>query len=80
MLKQWLIDYCHDVLSGEIIACQKHKWVCQRFLRDIEREGTDEFPYVFDIVLFMIFVLSTVISYLLLKTYCTRKNKMIFGK
>jgi phage terminase large subunit-like protein len=48
MLKQWMIDYCHDVLSGEIIACQKHKWACQRFLRDIEREGTDEFPYVFD--------------------------------
>jgi phage terminase large subunit-like protein len=48
MLKQWMIDYCQDVLSGEIIACQKHKWACQRFLRDIEREGTDEFPYVFD--------------------------------
>jgi phage terminase large subunit-like protein len=48
MLKQWMIDYCHDVLSGEIIACQKHKWACQRFLRDIEREGTDEFPYIFD--------------------------------
>jgi phage terminase large subunit-like protein len=48
MLKQWMIDYCHDVLSGEIIACQKHKWACQRFLRDIEREGTEEFPYVFN--------------------------------
>lgn len=48
MLKQWLIDYCHDVLNGEIVACQKHKWACERFLRDIEREGTDEFPYIFD--------------------------------
>lgn len=48
MLKEWLIDYSNDVLSGEIIACQKHKWACERFLRDIEREGTDEFPYVFD--------------------------------
>jgi phage terminase large subunit-like protein len=48
MLKQWLIDYCHDVLNGDIIACQKHKWACRRFLRDVEREGTDEFPYVFD--------------------------------
>jgi phage terminase large subunit-like protein len=48
MLKQWMIDYCHDVLSGEIVACQKHKWACQRFLRDIEREGADEFPYIFD--------------------------------
>jgi phage terminase large subunit-like protein len=48
MLKQWLIDYCHDVLNGEIVACQKHKWACERFLRDIEREGTEEFPYIFD--------------------------------
>ncbi|ADU95298.1 terminase large subunit [Geobacillus sp. Y412MC52] len=48
MLKQWMIDYCHDVLNGDIIACQKHKWACRRFLRDVEREGTDEFPYVFD--------------------------------
>ncbi|MEK4181736.1 terminase TerL endonuclease subunit [Aeribacillus sp. FSL K6-1121] len=48
MLKQWLIDYCYDVLNGDIIACQKHKWACRRFLRDVEREGTDEFPYVFD--------------------------------
>ncbi|MDE3838652.1 terminase large subunit [Bacillus methanolicus] len=48
MLKQWLIDYSHDVLNGEIIACQKHKWACERFLRDIKREGTEEFPYTFN--------------------------------
>jgi phage terminase large subunit-like protein len=48
MLKQWLIDYSHDVLNGEIVACQKHKWACERFLRDVEREGTEEFPYVFN--------------------------------
>jgi phage terminase large subunit-like protein len=47
-LKQWLIDYSHDVIDGRIIACQKHKWACMRFLRDIEREGTDEFPFIFD--------------------------------
>jgi phage terminase large subunit-like protein len=43
-----MVQYCHDVLDGEIVACQKHKWACQRFLRDIEREGTDELPYIFD--------------------------------
>lgn len=48
MLKQFLIDYSLDVLDGEVVACQKHKWACQRFLRDIEREGTEEFPFVFD--------------------------------
>lgn len=47
-LKQWMIHYCHDAIHGEIVACQKHKWACERFLRDIEREGTDEFSYVFD--------------------------------
>ncbi|OQP06837.1 terminase [Geobacillus sp. 46C-IIa] len=47
-LKQWLIDYSHDVIDGRVIACQKHKWACMRFLRDIEREGTDAFPYIFD--------------------------------
>jgi phage terminase large subunit-like protein len=46
--KQWMIHYCHDVLSGEVIACQKHKWACQRFLRDVDRAGTDAFPYMFD--------------------------------
>lgn len=47
-LKQWMIHYCHDVINQEIIACQKHIWACMRFLRDVEREGTEEFPYVFD--------------------------------
>lgn len=48
MIKQWMIDYSHDVLDGEIVACQKHKWACERFLRDVEREGTEDFPYIFD--------------------------------
>lgn len=47
-LKQWLIDYSHDVIDGRVIACQKHKWACMRFLRDIEREGTEDFPYIFN--------------------------------
>ena len=48
MLRQFLIDYSNDVINGEVVACQKHKWSCKRFLRDIEREGTDAFPFVFD--------------------------------
>jgi phage terminase large subunit-like protein len=48
MLKQWLIEYCQNVLNGEIVACEKHKWACLRFLNDVKREGTDEFPYVFN--------------------------------
>ena len=47
-LREELIRYSEAVLDGQIIACQKHKWACQRFLRDLEREGTDTFPYCFD--------------------------------
>ena len=47
-LKQWMIHYCHDVINNKIIACQKHIWACIRFLRDVDREGTDAFPFVFD--------------------------------
>lgn len=48
MLKQWLTEYSQNVLNGDVVACEKHKWACLRFLNDLEREGTDEFPYVFN--------------------------------
>ena len=47
-IKQELIEYSDDVINGSIIACQKHKWACMRFLRDIDREGTKEFTFLFD--------------------------------
>ncbi|MFZ7756026.1 terminase large subunit [Bacillus thuringiensis] len=47
MIRQWMLDYCDDVLNGEVVACQKHKQACKRLLRDIEREGSEDFPYVF---------------------------------
>lgn len=43
-----LIAYSYDVIEGRQIACLKHKWACMRFLRDLERENTEKFPYVFD--------------------------------
>lgn len=43
-----LIQYSEDILNGDIVACQKHKWACQRFLYDLEREGTEDFPYIFE--------------------------------
>jgi phage terminase large subunit-like protein len=43
-----MIEYANDCLDGRVTACQKHKWAAERFLRDIEREGTDAFPFVFD--------------------------------
>lgn len=40
--------YAEDVVSGAIAAC---KWVvlaCQRQLKDLERQGTPDFPYVYE--------------------------------
>lgn len=42
-----LTQYSNACISGEIVACQKLKWACMRFLRDVERQETDDFPYVF---------------------------------
>jgi len=43
-----LINYSNDILDGTINACQKHKWACERFLNDLDRIGTENFPYVWD--------------------------------
>ncbi|MEY8001600.1 terminase large subunit [Clostridium sp. Mt-5] len=47
-LRDELIQYSNDIVEGKIIACVKHKWACQRFLNDLERENTKEFPYIFN--------------------------------
>ncbi len=52
-LRDELIQYCNDILSGKITACTKHQWSCQRLLGDFEREvgvgpTAKQFPYVFD--------------------------------
>lgn len=43
-----LIRYSEDCISGKIPSCQKHKWACQRFLRDLDRIGTPDFPFLWD--------------------------------
>lgn len=40
--------YCHDVLSGKIIACDKIKKACQRHLDDLKKVGNKDFPYYYD--------------------------------
>ncbi|MCR3758164.1 terminase large subunit [Clostridium felsineum] len=47
-LKEQLIEYCNRILDGRIAACTKHKWACKRFLKDLSKENTTDFPYVFD--------------------------------
>jgi phage terminase large subunit-like protein len=44
-----VMEYAIKVLNGEIIAGKYVKLACKRHLNDLERQGTDEFPYVFSI-------------------------------
>lgn len=46
-LTQELINYCNSVISDNILSCQKHKWACERFLCDLQRQKTEEFPFIF---------------------------------
>lgn len=48
LLTDRLIKYSDSILSGEIVACRKHKWAVRRFLNDLERQSSEDFPYVFD--------------------------------
>ncbi len=42
------LSYAQRVVAGEEGAGRYERLACQRFLRDLEREGTDAFPYVLD--------------------------------
>lgn len=41
-------QYATDVVYGKILACKWEILACKRHLRDLERQNTPEFPYVFD--------------------------------
>jgi phage terminase large subunit-like protein len=41
-------SYARRVIAGEEVAGRLERLACQRFLRDLDRQGTPEFPYVFD--------------------------------
>ncbi|MGO4964675.1 terminase large subunit domain-containing protein [Bacillus paralicheniformis] len=40
--------YCEKILSGEIKACQKHKWAVQRFFKDVEALADPDCPFYYD--------------------------------
>ena len=42
------LHYARDWLAGKIVSGQKHKWACQRFLRDWEAYQSGSFPYHWD--------------------------------
>ena len=41
-------EYAKQVVAGEISACKWVNLACQRQLNDLEREGTEDFPYWFE--------------------------------
>ncbi len=43
-----LTKYSRGILAGDIAACKKHRWACKRFLDDLEKQGTADFPFIFD--------------------------------
>lgn len=48
MLTDELIQYSKDCIADTRHVCQKHRWACERFLNDLKKSGTKEFPYIFD--------------------------------
>lgn len=40
-----LIKYSVDCISGEIVSGEKHKWACERFLRDVKKSESPDYPY-----------------------------------
>lgn len=41
--------YARRVMAGEEVAGKYERLACKRFLSDLERQGTNEFPYVLDV-------------------------------
>jgi predicted helicase len=41
-------DYAQRVVDGKVPACKWVRLACERHLRDLERAGTEDFPYVFN--------------------------------
>ena len=45
LLTDW---YADQVLNGYIKACEDVIWACKRHKKDLERIGSEDFPYIFD--------------------------------
>ena len=43
-----LVRYSKDCIADTRHVCQKHRWACERFLNDLKKSGTKDFPYIFD--------------------------------
>lgn len=43
-----LTEYAKGCINGSIVSGKKHIWACKRFLRDLDRVGNEDFPYVWN--------------------------------
>jgi len=41
-------QYADNIISASIPACRWVRLACERFLSDLERQGNEDFPYIFD--------------------------------
>ena len=48
MIFEDIKSYAKDCISGKNISGQKHKWACERFLKDVSRIGQPDFPYIWN--------------------------------
>ena len=53
IIKEELLQYAQDCISGKEISGQKHIWACKRFLNDVKKEAaknvlTESFPYIWN--------------------------------
>lgn len=48
MILDEITNYAKDCISGKEISCRKHKWACMRLLRDKERIGSENFPFIWN--------------------------------
>lgn len=40
--------YAEQVIAGNIVACKKVVRACERHLNDLQKQGTDDFPWIFN--------------------------------
>lgn len=48
MILDEIKEYAESCISGKIVSGKKHKWACIRFLKDVRKEESEEFPYHWD--------------------------------
>lgn len=47
-MKDRATKHAEDVVSGKVLSGNLHRLACQRHLRDLEKQGTPEFPFLWD--------------------------------